>query len=74
MKAKYAKLIRIGIMSKCHPYVTTTKPDPVFGYYYTTLDFKELRKYQRDWYLHSHEPLVQRARERTEYWIKERFI
>ena len=74
MRAKYARLIRIGIMSKCYPYTTNREPDPVFGGYYTHLDFYTLREYQEDWYLHSHIPLVQAARDRTDYWTKTRFV
>lgn len=74
MKAKYARLIRIGIMSKCYPYTTNKEPDPVFGGYFTHFDFKTFREYQGDWFNHSHVPLVQEARKRTDYWTKQRLV
>jgi len=73
MRAKHARLIRIGIMSKCYPYTTNKEPDPVFGGYFTLLDFATLREYQEEWINNSHIPLVREARERTDYWTKTRF-
>lgn len=65
MRAKYARLIRIGIMSKCYPYRTERDP---FGGYTTVLDFAQLREYQFQWAVYSDNKLVQRARERTALW------
>lgn len=74
IRAKYAKLIRVGIFSKCLPYEGNIEPDPVFGGYFTHLDINRLHQIQRDWISYSHIPLVQRARERTKPWTSVRYV
>ncbi len=73
MRAHHAKMIRIGIMAKCLPYKTNKEPDPVFGGYFTMLDFARHRQLQQDYFMHNTNPLVQRAYERTEVWTSTRY-
>lgn len=66
-----ARLIRIGIMSKCMPY--KTGGNPVDGYW-TTLDMYRLWKYGQDYRDHVDSRLVERARYRTEQWVSVRDV
>lgn len=74
MKAKYARLIRIGIMAKCIPYKTNKEPDPTFGGYFTVLDFNRLWDIQYDWTMNRENPLVRKAFDRTSQWTSERYV
>ena len=74
IRAKHAKLIRIGILSRCLPYKINKEPDPVFGRYFTILDLTRLQHIQDEWSAYSHFPLVQKARERTKPWISTRYV
>lgn len=74
IRARHARLIRIGIYSRCLPYKTNKDPDPVFGGYFTTLDFSRLREYQYQWELNRTHPLVEAARNRTKRWISTRYV
>lgn len=74
MKEKYARLIRIGILSRCYPYKTNREPDPVFGGYFTMLDITRLREFQSNWESHRHIPLVQVAHDRTEIFTITRYV
>lgn len=67
MKAKYARFIRIGIMSRCRPYLV--HPDG-----HRVMDTKRLSKYTLDYYNHAGNRLVIKARERTAPWVSERPI
>lgn len=70
IRAKHARLIRIGIMAKCLPYKANIEPDPVFGGYYEILDLTKLDKFHRDFVMNNNIPLVQKAYERTEKWTR----
>jgi len=73
MRARSARLIRIGIMAKCTPYKSNVEPDPVFGDYWTVLDFSRLWDIQTDWVLNNENPLVRKAYDRTKMWDSVRY-
>lgn len=74
MKAKYARLIRIGIMSRCIPYKANKKPDPVYGGFYEVIDFARLDEISTNWGNNNHLPLVRKAAERTKPWTSVRYV
>ncbi len=65
-----AKLIRIGIMSKCYWYKSGSETDSEgYTYYYTVLDFGKMYEFEYAYQTYKHYPLVQKARERTKPWV-----
>lgn len=62
MNAKNARLIRIGIMSRCIPYKKQE------GTNWKIFDFESYRNYQVDWFFYCDVALVYKAHLRTKEW------
>jgi hypothetical protein len=67
MRARYAKLIRIGIMYKCLPYLVNPEY-PTFK----NLDRERLSDFQYDYIFYGND-LSRRAAERTNRWESIRY-